>query len=139
MPGWLINLVIGYPKDREIVIRLNIETSSLRSLPGGGPQGGLLGALRFVILVKDCWFYPQAETIGQTLTRPNKKRGNENLHLKYVDDYTILEFLNHNQQIEINPSRQQPDTYRARTGHILPHEESQVYTKIQETIMGMPN
>ena len=133
VPGWLINLVMGYLKDREMVIRLNNETSSSRSLPGGGPQGGLLGALLFVILVNDCGFAPQAETIGQTVTRPNKKPGNRNLHLKYVDDYTILESLNLNKQFQINPSRQQPDNFRSRTGHILPPEESQVYNKIHET------
>ena len=41
VPGWLLNLVMGYLKNREMVMRYNNKTSPSRSLPGGGPQGGL--------------------------------------------------------------------------------------------------
>ena len=56
VPGWLLNLVMGYLKDRHMLIRFRGEESKMRPLPGGGPQGGLLGALLFISLVNECEF-----------------------------------------------------------------------------------
>ena len=57
--------------------------------------------------------------------------------MKYVDDLALAEAINMNTQLEHIPLdvRPQPDTCRARTGHKLNNEESQVFkqlNKIQE-------
>ena len=48
VPGWLLNLVMGFLTDREMFVRYKGETSNCKPLPGGGPQGTLLGLLLFL-------------------------------------------------------------------------------------------
>ena len=51
VPGWLLKIVMGFLAERCMVLRFRGETSSAKSLPGGGPQGTLLGILLFLILM----------------------------------------------------------------------------------------
>ena len=57
-----------------------------------------------------------------------------NIHLKYVDDLAIAESVNMKTKLTSVPvtDRPQPDSYRARTGHKLTIEESQVYDQIKK-------
>ena len=43
----------------------------------------------------------------------------DTLHLKYVDDLSVLESINFKSQLSDNHEREQPDNYRSRTGHQL--------------------
>ena len=54
VPGWLLNIVMGFLTDRMMVVRYKGDTSDVRPLPGGGPQGTLLGLLLFLILIHLC-------------------------------------------------------------------------------------
>ena len=56
VPGWLLYIVMGFLSDREMVVNFKGETSSKKPLPGGGPQGTLLGLLLFLVLVNFCGF-----------------------------------------------------------------------------------
>ena len=40
-PGWLLNIIMGYLTDREMLVRHNGVSSTKRPLPGWGSQGGL--------------------------------------------------------------------------------------------------
>ena len=46
-PSWLLKIMIAFLKDRLMVVRYKVETSSMKQLPGGGPQGALLGLFLF--------------------------------------------------------------------------------------------
>ena len=48
-PAWLLNIVISYLSNRTMVLTYNGEQSTVRDLPGGGPQGAFLGGLIFII------------------------------------------------------------------------------------------
>ena len=56
-----------------------------------------------------------------------------NIHLKYVDDLTIAESVNMDTQLIQIPETERPlpDTFRARTGHKLNIEGSQVYEQLK--------
>ena len=43
VPGWLLNLVMGFLANRVMLVRYKGETTNWKPLPGGGPQGTLLG------------------------------------------------------------------------------------------------
>ena len=47
VPGWLLNIVMGFLQDRTLHVRFNGVTSEGKALPGGGPQGTLLGLLYY--------------------------------------------------------------------------------------------
>ena len=38
VPGWLLNIVIGFLSDRELIVRYEGGSSSRKAMPGGGPQ-----------------------------------------------------------------------------------------------------
>ena len=56
VPGWLLNIVIGFLEDRELVVNHNGEASGRKSMPGGGPQGTLLGIFLLLILINEAGF-----------------------------------------------------------------------------------
>ena len=94
VPGWLLNIVMGFLSNRSMVFRYGGEISDKKPLPGGGPQGTLFGLLLFLILINDCGFDHQESKIGITITNKRKKFANPTMHAKYVDDLTIAEAIN---------------------------------------------
>ena len=110
--------------------------SSVKSLPGGGPQGTLLGLLLFSVLINDVGFQDQENNAGDIITiRRNMKVANE-IHLKYIDDLTLAEAINLPNNLVSVPDniRPQPDMFHARTGHVLPLNNSNVYKQLLKTV-----
>ena len=54
LPGWLLRIVVAFLTDRKMIVRHKGKQSSVKSLPGGGPQGTLLGLLLFIVLINRC-------------------------------------------------------------------------------------
>ena len=135
VPGWLLKLVIAFLTKRKMVVRYKGAVSSPRELPGGGPQGTLLGLLLFIVLINGAGFEHQENNVGGNITsRKNFKAANL-LHLKYVDDMTLAESVDLKTKLVPVPqnTRTLPDPFHARTGHTLPEEESAVYKQLKET------
>ena len=133
VPAWLLNIVMAFLKDRTMVVRLNGATSSPRILPGGGPQGTLLGLLLFLVMINDIGFENQKNNTGELITsRRNIMEANQ-IHLKFVDDLTVAESLILKDSVKPVPltSRPQPDTYHKRTGHELIPPKSSVLSQIE--------
>ena len=69
VPAWLLRVVIAFLTDRRMLVRYKGKESGVKSLPGGGPQGTLLGLLLFIILINDIGFDDQLNNIGEVCTR----------------------------------------------------------------------
>ena len=132
VPGWLLNLVMGFLTDRSMFLRYKGATTGGKPLPGGGPQGTLLGLLLFLVLINDCGFEDEGEKVGEAITKKKRKFKSPTLHTKFVDDLTILEAINLKEALIPNPGRPQPDTYHARLGMKLDPKKSKVYSQIEE-------
>ena len=132
VPGWLLFIVMAFLTDRRMVVRYNGKHSSTRCLPGGGPQGTLLGLLLFLVLINDLGFENQKNNAGELITRRNNLKAANVIHLKYVDDLTIAESINLKDNLTFVPEsvRPLPDTFNTTTGHILPNKNSQVYKQL---------
>ena len=118
-----------------MILRYKGASSSKKMLPGGGPQGTLLGLFLFLILINDVGFKDQMNDLGEISTCKRKLREVNELHLKYVDDLALAEAVDLKSQLtEVAVTdRPQPDTFHARTGHELRPENSRVYLQLQRT------
>ena len=133
VPGWLLHLVVAFLEHRSMMVKYKGKYSSIFNLPGGGPQGTLLGLFLFLVLVNDAGFTGQTNNAGQLITCKERIKEMNEIHLKFVDDLTIAESIDMTNQLRSIPvsQRPQPDCFRARTGHELINESSKVYTQLQ--------
>ena len=93
VPAWLLKIVMAFLTDRNMVVRYKGAKSSKKYLPGGGPQGTLLGLLLFLGLINDAGFDNQCNNAGEIITSKKNFKAANQIHLKYVDDMTIAEAI----------------------------------------------
>ena len=118
-----------------MVVRYKGETSDVKMLSGGGPQGALLGLFLFLVLINDVGFSDQSNENGDIITCKRRVKEFNELHLKYVDDLTLAEFISMKTQLNqvAVEARPHPDTFHERTGHQILPEKSRVYNMVKET------
>ena len=135
VPGWLLKIVIAFLKNRKMVVKHKGGRSSVKNLPGGGPQGTILALLLFLVMINDLGFDDQKNNAGELVTCKRNLRLANEIHLKYVDDFSLAESINLPEQLIKIPDneRPQPDSYHARTGHVLPLDRSRVFKQLQRT------
>ena len=135
VPSWLLKLVISFLMDRKMILKYKNEKSDMRSLPGGGPQGTLLGLFLFLILINDLGFENQQQDLAEIITVKHDNEKMKEIHLKYVDDLTVAESISMKSQLlyQSNDSRPQPDTFHERTGHYINPQDSKVHQMIRKT------
>ena len=134
-PSWLLNIIISFLSERSMILRYKGESSSTKKLPGGGPQGTLLGLILFLILINDAGFNGQTNDLGEISACKKRLREVNELHLKYVDDLALAEAVKMKTQLTEVPvqDRPQPDSFHARTGHELRPADSRVYQQLLRT------
>ena len=135
VPGWLLRVVISFLKERSMRVKYKGKLSDAHPLPGGGPQGALLGLFLFIVLINDTGFEGQLNNAGEIITSKKRIKEVNTIHLKYVDDLTLAEKVDMKTQVTEVPMEQrpQPDPFRARTGHKLINEKSQVLDQLKKT------
>ena len=103
------------------------ETSDRKNLPGGGPQGTILGMFLFLILINAAGLKEKIKNTGQIITQPMRKR-------KPIDDMTFAESINLKATLIKNPEQNppRPFNYHERTQHILPKQCYQMQTILDD-------
>ena len=119
VPGWLLLILISYLTNRSMFMRYKGCTSSRKLLPGSSPQGAFLGILLFIII------------FNGALLRPAIPR-QYSLNLKYIDDLSMLIFLNLKSVLIDDPvDRPRPLTFNERTSHILPTDDNLMQDQLE--------
>ena len=135
VPGWLLKIVIGFLQDRTLILNYKGEKSTSKEMPGGGPQGTILGMFLFIILINLAGFAEQNIHLGKMITKAvNKRNEMPEKHWKYVDDLTVAEALNLKQKLKNDPEKtwEEPINYHSRTKQILPSHESKVQEQLNK-------
>ena len=112
-------------------------TAKSKKLPGGGPQGTILGMFLFIVLINLIGFQKQNKHLGHTITKPlNSRKPLESIHLKYIDDFSVAESLNLKEKLVYrhDSSLPRPLEYHNRTEHFLPKSESKVQGLLDEIV-----
>ena len=72
----IVHVLTSYLSNRSMSVKFNGNTSRVHHMPGGGPQGTLLGVLEYLVQCNN-----NADCVDETL------------RFKYVDDLTFLELI----------------------------------------------
>ena len=136
VPGWLLQIVIGFLENRCMEVHFKGEKSSSKRLPGGGPQGTILGMFLFLILINAAGFKDKIRNTGVIITNPGvyKRKPMEKIHLKFIDDMTVAESIHLKEHLVQNPDLVHPTKYHERTGHVLPKGVSKVQNILDELV-----
>ena len=122
-PGWLLNIIMGFLQDRTLIVSYNGEKSGRKNMPGGSPQGTILGLFLFLVQINDAGFEEENREFGLRITKAiNKRKEIPTKHWKYVDDLTIGEAIDLKRVLESKKDMEKPLEYHNRTEHILPIE-----------------
>ena len=134
LPGWLLKVVIGFLRERKLILNYKGKESDMKNMPGGGPQGTILGMFLFIILINSAGFQGQNRSIGKHLTQPLKARkAMEPIHLKFIDDLTLAEAVNMKKSLLYAPNLlEKPLPFHSRSEHILPPNKSSVQQQLNE-------
>ena len=135
VPGWLLYIIMGFLSERELVVAYQGEQSEAMKMPGGGPQGTVLGMLLFLVLINKAGFAEADRTMGTRITTaPSVRSAVKNLHLKYVDDLTLLESISLKDALIVDTSKHwdRPLNFHERTEHTLNPDQCQLQAELNK-------
>ena len=133
VPGWLLKIVIGFLEERKLIVTHNGATSRTKDMPGGGPQGTVLGMFLFIILINQAGFANQSRRLGEKLATAASKRDEmEDMHAKYVDDMTIAQSICLKKELKTEPDKNwiKPPRKRDRHEQVLPTEKNKIQDQL---------
>ena len=135
VPGWLFFIIMGFLSERELVVSYRGEVSEAMEMPGGGPQGTVLGMLLFLVLINKAGFAESDRTVGtKVTTAPSVRSAVNNLHLKYVDDLTLMESISLKDALCVDTSKEweRPLNFHERTEHMLIPDQCQIQAELNK-------
>ena len=152
VPEWIQRLVVSYLEKRKMHVRFRDVTSKNREMPGGAPQGTLLGGILYILCINPIGFPAELLThpeIASILNEENwKKSLDTGNHLqpiqpshpilsedmnsaKYMGDATIQEKVDLNTTLCSNFDRSGPLPFHESSGKILPGVNSKLQKEIE--------
>ena len=114
----LLEIIIAFLSDREVIVRHKGKYSSRKDLPGGTPQGTRLGMFLFLVLINYAGI-PEDQlslNIGDEIT--NRKRNTmKPTHMKFIDYLSLATAINLKETLVVDPDLPHPLAYHQRTSH----------------------
>ena len=122
-----MKIFVSYLSNRTMVLTYKRETSSVKQLPAGTPQGAFLGVLIFIIKFNGAFLRP-------SIPRPALLQNEASEKVKYIDDGTVAVSVNLSRSLVPDPvARLQPLAYHERLCQVLPNENNLLQYYIRDT------
>ena len=122
-PSWLLKIIFSYLSGRTMQLTFKDARSEIKSLPGGTPQGALLGGLIFVVKFNGAFLRPSIPRI--TSLPSHQTLPSKSLKVKYMDDASVAVSVDLKScLVNDTSSRPRPLSYDERTEHILPPDRN---------------
>ena len=145
IPQWLLRLILSYLQNRKMVLRFRNCSSSPRDLPGGCPQGTLIGVILYILYINPIGFPGEItlqinDSIKNYWTNigdipnllPNKICLPTTLNAaKYMDDATIQEAVDLSCNLATKLDRAGPLPWWESSGKILPPANTILQSEIE--------
>ena len=122
LPAWLLRLIMSYLEHRKMILRFRGCSSDPKDMPGGMPQGTLLGVILYILYINPIGFPAEvtikiSDTLHQywkTLDNiPDPPHNSDVLpsslqSIKFMDDATLQEKINLAKDLATNPDQSGP-------------------------------
>ena len=131
IPGWLLKLTASYLSNRTLVVRYGGSTLTERELPGGAPQGTLLGVLAFILQMTGIRPVPPIP-LSEIITAPRVKQ--QNTSAKYIDDQTTASVIKLKKLLKPQDIPIRPVPYHSRTELYLPDNVNPLLDQLNSII-----
>ena len=135
VPGWLLNIILGFLRDRKMVMSFNDGISNVKNMPGGGPAGTTLGLIMFVVLINGTANPGEKIEWGKVLSSPVLSRKPIAMtHGKMIDDASILESVPMQDVLIKVPDNSftRPVIRRERLNYILPDHHNKTQAELEK-------
>ena len=132
VPGWLLRIIVSYLQSRSMILRFNGANSTRKSLPGGSPQGALLGVIIFLLQINKAGMSSYPGPYSDSFFLRNKRKPIHSARVKFVDDLTVAQSINLKDNLVNDDNPVRPVTYDSRTEHILPTQNLLIQQQLEE-------
>ena len=144
VPQWLLRIILSYLQNRQMILRFRNCCSNPKCLPGGCPQGTLIGVILYILYINPIG-YPGEVTLQVSdlihnywehlIPLPNLKPTNLNLpsninSAKFMDDATIQEAIDLNTVLATKLDRSGPLPWWESSGKLLPNMNTLLNSEI---------
>ena len=149
VPMWLLRLLMNYLEQRKMILRFRGCSSDRKDMPGGMPQGTLLGVILYILYINPVGFPAEAtikisdvlhdywvelENIPEIITN-DETLPHTVQSIKFMDDATLQESINLTSELASNKDRSGPLPFwelgiKQADGKVLPKNNSHLQTQI---------
>ena len=145
VPQWLLRLLLSYLQNRKMVLRFRNCTSLPKDLPGGCPQGTLIGVILYILYINPIGFPGEItlqvsdilvnhwthldsipDLIPNNITLPSSMNS-----AKFMDDATVQEAVVLTTSLATKLDRSGPLPWWESSGKLLPNSNTLLQSEIE--------
>ena len=144
VPQWLLRLILSYLQNRKMILRFRNCCSSPKCLPGGCPQGTLIGVILYILYINPTGFpgeitlkisdiihsYWKKMPLIPDLSPPSLTLPETLNCTKFMDDATLQEAIDLTSALATKMDRAGPLPWWESSGKLLPNANTSIQAEI---------